>query len=78
MSEGIIQSSVTKVVKFKTTVHFKNGSKETVFHVKPPGGDTMRLMHFAIADGEGVAYNMDEVRKFETKAYYENEVNIIT
>lgn len=77
MSE-IIQNAVAKTVRFKTTVHFKNGAKETVFHIKPPGGDSMRLLHFAIADDEGVAFNIDDVRKFETKAFIENEVRLIT
>ncbi len=78
MSE-ILQNAVTKTVKFKTTVHFKNGGKETMFHVKAPMPDgAMRMMHFAIKDDEGIAYNMDEVRKFETKAYVENEIKLIT
>jgi hypothetical protein len=77
MSE-IIQNTVNKTVRFKTTVHFSNGSKETIFHVKPPIPDAMRIMHFAIAEDEGVAYNMDDVRKLETKAFVENGVKIIS
>lgn len=78
MSE-ILQNSVKKSVKFKTVVHFKNGSKETVFHPNPPQPDgVLRFMHFAIADDEGVAFNLEDVRKFETKAFVENEVKIIT
>lgn len=77
MSE-IISNAVKTVVKFKTTVHFKNGAKETLFHVKAPQFDTNRLGHFAIAEDEGVAYNMDDVRKFETKAFLEKEINLIT
>ncbi len=74
----IIQNTVSNNVRFKTTVHFKNGAKETLFHVKPPSGDTTRLLHFAIAEDEGVAYNLDEIRKFETKAYVEREVQLVT
>ncbi len=78
MSE-ILQNAVTKEVKFKTTIHFKNGAKETIFHDKAPMPDgVMRLLHFAVADNQGVAYNMDDIRKFETQAFVENKVNIIT
>lgn len=75
----LIQNTVKKTVKFKTTVHFKNGSKETIFHPNPPQPDgVMRMMHFSLSVDEGVAFNMDDIRKFETKAFVENAVNIIT
>lgn len=77
MSE-ILQNQVKKQVSFKTVVHFKNGAKETVFHVKAPAGDGSRFLHFGISDSEGVAFNMDEVRKFETWALVQTVANIIT
>lgn len=74
----IIQNSVKKTVKFKTVVHFKNGSKETVFHAQAPSPDgVMRFMHFPISETQFVGFNVDDVRKFETTAFVENEVNLL-
>lgn len=73
----IIQNQVTKAVSFKTVVHFKNGSKETVFHVKPLQPDTNRMLHVLVSEDSGVAFNLDEVRKFETQAFVENKVDIV-
>lgn len=51
---------------FETEVFYKNGAKETILHTEPPQPDPIRLLHFKISASEGVAVNLDDVRKFRT------------
>lgn len=66
---------------FSTEVLYKNGAKETINHIEPIQPDANRIIHFKISSSEGLAINLDEVRKFHSTVKSiatKSEVNIIS
>lgn len=51
---------------FETEILYKNGARESVLHMEAPQPDQLRMLHFKVSASEGVAVNLDDVRRFKT------------